>query len=94
MCDSHRLTDGSYLIDTSREYHQEVEEMCRHGQEHGQEHAAKHSVKYKVQKRYADYYNSKSSYKQFDVGEQTTYLAHNSNQKMFSHLVRTLPYLV
>jgi Reverse transcriptase (RNA-dependent DNA polymerase) len=49
----------------------------------GQEYAEKHAVK--AQKRYADYYNSKSSDKHFDVGEQVIYLARNSNQKMFSH---------
>jgi len=38
-----------------------------------------------AQKRYADYYNSKSSNKQFDVGEQVIYLARNSDRKMFSH---------
>ena len=62
-----------------REYLQEVEEKLRIGQEYADEHATK------AQKRYADYYNSKSSIKQFDVGEQVIYLARSSNQKMFSH---------
>jgi hypothetical protein len=62
-----------------REYLQEVEEKLRIGQEYAEKHAIK------AQKRYADYYNSKSSDKQFEVGEQVIYLARNSNQKMFSH---------
>ena len=61
------------------EYLKEVEEKLRIGQEYAEKHAVK------AQKRYADYYNSKSSNKQFEVGEQVIYLTRNSNQKMFSH---------
>jgi len=67
------------LAKHSREYLQEVKEKLRIGQEYAEKHAVK------AQKRYADYYNSKLSNKQFDVGEQVIYLARNSNQKMFSH---------
>jgi hypothetical protein len=62
-----------------REYLQEVEEKLRIGQEYAEKHAVK------AQKRYADYYNSKSSNKQFEVGEKVIYLSRNLNQKMFSH---------
>jgi len=62
-----------------REYLQEVEEKLRIGQEYAEKHAIK------TQKRYADYYNFKSSNKHFDVGQQVIYLTRNSNQKMFSH---------
>ena len=47
-----------------REYLQKVQENLRIGQEYADEHATK------AQKRYADYYNFKSSIKQFNVGSR------------------------
>jgi hypothetical protein len=67
------------LAQHPREYLREVEEKLRIGQEYASQHAEK------AQKRYADYYNAKSSDKQFSVGEQVIYLTRSSNQKMFSH---------
>jgi hypothetical protein len=60
-----------------REYLQEVEEKLRIGQEYAEKHAVI------AQKRYADYYNSKSSDKHFDVGERVIYLTRNSTRKCF-----------
>ena len=51
-----------------REYLQEVEVKLKIGQEYAEKHAIK------AQKRYADYYNSKSSNKQFEVGEQVIFI--------------------
>jgi hypothetical protein len=62
-----------------REYLRQVEENLRIGQEYASQHAEK------AQKRYADYFNAKSSDKKFDVGEQVIYLVRSSNQKLFSH---------
>jgi transposase InsO family protein len=67
------------LVKQPREYLQKVEDNWRISQEYASQHAAK------AQKRYADYYNAKSSQKQFEVGEQVIYLSPNSTRKMFSH---------
>jgi hypothetical protein len=68
-----------YVAEQLREYLQKVEENLRICQEYASQHAAK------AQKRYADYYNAKSSDKQFEVDEQVICLSPNSTQKMFSH---------
>jgi hypothetical protein len=62
-----------------REYLRQVEENLRIGQDYASQHAEK------AQRRYANYYNAKSSDKKVDVGEQVIYLVRSSNQKMFSH---------
>ena len=69
------------LAKQPREYLKTVEENLRIGQEYADKHAVK------AQQRYANYYNAKSSDKQFDVGEQVIYLSRNSSQKMFSHWI-------